>query len=540
MTPDVDRQTRLGTRVGGRLSFLFKQPGKTRQTPERGLKRDAFTLGTMPWPWEIGEGSRKQAYQDFEAMDNDDGIIASCLDTIADYATTSEDRAGRAFHFESTRGVDDPQITKAIEILDRMCERTQLWLPQRARDDVRAMVKYGNWFCEIIYAIGDDELSPASWDADFTQEELHIARVKPFPFPYQVVRNDDKFARQQHGRPGSCDPGEAAWEQYDDQGNLIAQWFPYEIVHFHHGRREALPYAVPIMQPIRRHWRRLRMKEDGMAVARITRAYPKLVHSILIPYGATPEEVEETVRQYVDAVGQRKHMGVDSDGNVSTELQKTPVDVDTDFYLAAYYDQDMNVIKGDVKELQGSNPHLSDLTDIEWDVARMLARMRVPMKYLNLHLESAAPFVDSDQESPDQAFGRLILDVQHSYMAGLWQLCVIELVLHGINPMAVAQDLRIVMPSVSLVGSHLEARILNLRAQTAVMWDDLGLPESVVGRQILDMTDQEIAEWRRKREQQRNVGSTEEGETNGRGQRDRIIRQYVQPERNQDPPRSGS
>lgn len=532
---DIERPTRLGGRVGGRLSFLFKQPGKTKQTPERGPKRQGFFEGSMRWPWEV-DGGRKQRYMDFEAMDEDDGIISSCLDTIADYATTSEDRAGRAFRFDNLSSTNsDNQVGEAIDILNRMCERTQLWQPQRSRDDVRAMVKYGNWFMEIIYAIGNEELSPAMWDADFTSDELHIARVKPFPFPYQIRRNDDKFGRQVHGTPGNSKEGEAAWEQYDDQGSLVAQWHPYEIVHFHHGRREALPYAVPIMQPLRRHWRRLRMKEDGMAVARITRAYPKLVHQILIPWGATPDEVEEEVNRYIESVGQRKHIGIDSDGNASTELQKTPVDVDTDFYLASYYDSDGNIISGDVKELQGSNPHLADLTDIEWDVARMLARMRVPMKYLNLHLESAAPFVDSDQESPDQAFGRLILDVQHSYMAGLWQLCVIELVLHGINPMEVAKDIRIIMPPVSLVGSHLEARILNLRAQTAIIWDDLGLPESVVGRQMLDMTEQEIEEWRRTRE--RDQGS--EGEdNNGRQKRDRILRQYVQPEQNQDPPRS--
>lgn len=525
------------------LNGLFR-PAAT-ETSERGRKRTGGLYGMGSYPWDVAvDATRRERFNDINDMDADDGIIGSCLDVIADYATTRGDHSGAAFRFEpaAAPGTDTTLLMRAIDICERMVERTGINDPVRCWDETRAMVKYGDWFWEAIFAADGEELSPMQWFAAGSARpgQLRVERVKPFPKPYLIVRNEDDKGRQLSGVPGEAKPGECAWEQYDEGGNLIAQWAPYEIIHLWFGRREGGPYACPVLDSLRRHWRRLRMKEDGLAVARITRAYTQTVHKVLVPIGSSPTEIEEAIAAHKQAMTEETQVGADASARIATGLQKTPVDVPTDFYVACYYTSDGKILSGDIEQLPGTNPHIADLTDIEWDISRILARLRVPMKYLNLHLESATPFVDSDQESVDQAFGRLILNVQHAYRRGVWQLCVLELLLNGINPMEVANQIRIVMPQVSLMGSHLEARILNLRAQTAIMWDDLHIPADMIGSDVLAMTQREVEAWKLARAEARAQAEADaEGVENDRSDRRERIRQtYIQPERSQDPPRT--
>lgn len=494
-------------------------------TPERGHKAMAPQFPAMPWPWNTQPG-RQQQYHDLEEMDSEDGIIGKCLDTLADYAVTADEGDKKqAFWFEGK--------PEHVEILEAMAERTQL--RERCWDDVRAMVKYGNWFWEVLFAAGGQELRPSDW-LTAGDQQLQVARIKQFPFPYQMNRNEDQFGRQLQGRPGEVEPGKAAWEQYDDAGNLVAQWTPYEIVHLWFGPREGKAYARPILEYLRRHWRRLRAKEDGMAVARITRAFPQLAHRVLVPYGATPEQVKEAVDLYKESMtGTGSFSADDTTGQITTELTKTPIDVFTDFYLVAYYKEDGTVISGSIEELEGSNPHLADLTDIYWDISRMLVRLGVPIKYLSLNLESAKAFVEQDQESVDEAFARLILNEQAAYKRAVWMVCTLELLLHGINPMEAAEDLSIIMAPVSLMGSHVQARIMNLRAQTALMWEKLQIPSGLVGKKLLDMTTAEVEKWQKEREKRQANGEATDDEAI-----DNMLESYTQPERSSEPARATS
>jgi len=534
--------------IAGLMRRIAKWFGpKPGETKERG--RHGQSHGTLPgdFPWEISDG-RKEQFEDIQAMDADDGVIARCLDLIAERATIGEG-AQHAYWFtvkpstparegdDEDDGGSESERNEAAEsaagILNEMLLRTGLNDAQRCWDDTRAVTKFGNWFWELTFGLGREPGRVRLYDTGPEDQGKtgYVSRVKAFPYPYQVRCNVDAIAEKRTGRPGKCKPGAAAWEQYDDAGNLIAQWDAYEIVHCVHGNRQGNVYAIPMLDSLRRIWRRLRMKEDSMATARITRAYPRLKHRILVPKGATADEVQRAFDLYQENITSRQQISAnDTTNEISTGMHKSPVDVETDFYMVAYYTDDGKLIAGDVDEIGGDAPHLADLTDIYWDMTRMLTRIGVPMKYLNMYLESAKPFVDSDNESVDEAFSRLILRLQTNYQTAVWHICMIELLMQGINPMDVADQLAMDMAPVSLVGSHIKSRILNLRAQTAIIWDKLGFPDELIGTEVLDLTGTAVKKWTKERETRRQRGDEATDE-----ERDEIIERYTQPERTSDP-----
>ena len=547
--PKVKSAPRFVSSIMSGLKRIFGR--KSGESVERGQYQPQVPFGNSAFPWELeAEGGRKEQWDDIEAMDDDDGVIARCLDLIAERATIAEDDL-HAYWFEASatapgREGDEEEgevearkeaAQNAARVLNEMLLRTGLNDADRCFDDVRAMTKHANWFWELTFGHEAKDGAVRLFDSGVTKGGSlpYVARVKPFPYSYQMKCNVDAIAEKRTGRPGHCKPGEAAWEQYDGSGNLIAQWNAYEIVHGAFGARQGTIYAVPILQPLRRHWRRLRTKEDSLAIARITRAYPRLKHQILVPFGAMPAEVQAHFDLYKENITARKEMSADANGNVSTMMHKSPVDVETDFYQTAYYTDSGALIAGDVDEVGGTVPHLADLTDIYWDMSRILARIGVPVKYLNIYMESSRPFVENDQESVDEAFTRFILRLQASYKRAVWQVAVLELLLNGINPMDVADHLSMRMASVSLVGSHIKSRILNLRAQTAIMWQTMGFPEEVVGTEILDLTQAQVDKWKSEREEMR-----QRGEETSDEDREAVSKTYTQPERSSDPSQTPS
>ena len=64
------------------------------------------------------------------------------------------------------------------------------------------------------------------------------------------------------------------------------------------------------------------MKEDGLAVARLTRAYPRQVHEVLVPYGASPEQVGEAVDLYKDSIKSETSFAADDTTGAITALQQ--------------------------------------------------------------------------------------------------------------------------------------------------------------------------------------------------------------------------
>jgi len=543
MDPRLKRQPRFVSRMlNGIKDFFSRRPG---ESEERGEYNSSSNALTGPFPWDV-IGERKEQWDDIEAMDDDDGVIARCLDIIAERATIGEDDL-HAYWFEASKsappreGSDDEgdsdiryeAAANAARVLNEMLIRTRLNDAERCFDDVRAMTKQGNWFWEMTFGDRSKGSRVRLFDSGAANGNgrPYVARVKPFPRSYQIQCNVDAIAEQRSGTPGNCKAGEAAWEQYSDSGDLLAQWSPYEIVHCAFGARQGLVYATPILQPLRRHWRRLRTKEDSLAIARIVRAYPRLKHQILVPLTATPDQVQKHFELYKQNITTRKDMSADiTSGAITTSMHQSPVDVETDFYNTAYYTDDGTVISGGVDEIGGNAPHLSDLTDIYWDMARILSRIGVPVKYLNIYLESAKPFVDADQESVDEAFTRMVMRLQTGYKRAVWQVAVMELLLNGINPMDVADHLTMGMAPVSLIGSHIEARILNLRAQTAIMWQTMGFPEDVIGSEILELTGMQVDKWNQERAEMQTKEDKVANE-----ERKAINETYVQPERNSDP-----
>jgi hypothetical protein len=234
--------------------------------------------------------------------------------------------------------------------------------------------------------------------------------------------------------------------------------------------------------------------EDSIAIARLTRAYPQRIHRIPVPLGANEHEVSGKVRQYRDLIGTDTTVPYDTDAAEFTVAQRdTPPAVDTAYYLPRYYNSDgSRTVDGDVENLEANNPNLQALEDIYLHLRRFLCAISVPADFLNLSVGQRA-FIDRTTPEKREAFLYTECALQLAEKQALKQVFDTQLLLHGINPLQAKYQ--IVLPPISPFEVEVATNIQLKRAQTAIMWQNLGIPVELVGRKALQMTQSEIDLW---------------------------------------------
>ncbi|RLI98311.1 MAG: hypothetical protein DRO99_01020 [Candidatus Aenigmatarchaeota archaeon] len=448
-----------------RIAQLFKKKEKEKpRSVEVGIK---YQQTELPW---VRFYSRQAIWKDLTDMDSEEPIVARALDIIARFATMFPE--GDVMGFD-LRGPDEE-----LEVLMPLLQNTQLqW---QSFQIVRDMVLHGNTFCEIIL-----------------NEDNEIVRLKQFPYSYQIQVNVDEYGNLKKGDPKQVMQynltGEAAYEQYSDTGQLLAAFWPYQIVHFAFGKQSGLPYAEPILACATGIWKRLRAKEDGLAIARLTRAYPQRVHKIPVPIQLNYDEVRRKIDSY------REQMDVDTTVTYDSTSagfrmvgQSSPTNVDTDYYLPRLYTPDGKFVDGDVENLPADNPYLTDLDDIYLDLRRLICALNVPLEYLNMRVGQRS-FVDKASEEAQESFAYLIRHVQMAYAHGLRQIFDLQLLLKGINPLEAKYEM--IFPVVSPIATKRSAQVDAIRANVAMVWAKLGIPAEVIGRSALHLSRDDLERW---------------------------------------------
>lgn len=345
------------------------------------------TVMSVPNLWKT-YSTRKNVYQDIERMDNEDETVAAALDIIADCSLSFSETAGSVFRITS----DDATVQNILTEFSRRVD-----LPNEIWQIVRDMVKHGNEFREVI----------------IDRQKMHIIALKQ-TVSYHLWPNTNEMGDKISG-----------WLVREDRdiytsqaGKLLAEW---QLCPFIFGSKRGF-LAVPPLASARRNWLRLSKIEDSMAIARLVRAYDKLVHRIPVKVENSRDEIMARIRSYKDAMSKRRML--------DTESTEAPLDVNSDFFIP-----DDGTGRGGVSILSSNNAQLTNLNDLIYHREKLLTRLQVPVTYLQIISAQKSHVASQGKKAGvDIQFARMLRRVQRCLESGLRRACDLELLLHGVEP----------------------------------------------------------------------------------------------------------
>ncbi len=361
------------------------------------------------------EFARKARYREYDEMDY--GAGAAQLDALVDACTVSDD--GRQYGFQVKAGA------KYQGVIDRIIERTDL--NRQIRTFLRTVAKYGDLFVAPVF---DEELNIVSFEA---------------PHPRQIKKNVDDSHRLQRGYDKDKDGKPTvplAFQMIDDTGHIVAGWeAPFmRHIRFDGVRQEHLHHHIYSMtsffEPMRKDWRKLQMIEEGMTIARLSRAYPTRVH-YLDHTGKTTDERQKATDNYIDRLKKRKLEG--------GSMVKHPVEVDEDLFASLGYRQDREGrLVPSLTKIDMLDPQIRGLTNIN-DVEYLLNKM-----FLRMSKEVVGISTDrEDINLQDVASSRMYLFCQRLFTEDLiWPVLRLGLLLKGY--IAKRSEVEIVWPDVAI------------------------------------------------------------------------------------------
>jgi len=394
--------------IGGALKKLFTPEGS--QPVPSGVAEPSITgfvdnqspITSLPNSWKVYM-DRKSVYQDLETMDNDDELVSTALDIFANHAFDHLPDAEIRMRFVSK----NEAVQKVLNDLDRRLNlRQDIW--QIGRD----AGLQGNTFREVVV----------------DQKKMQISRFKQ-TIGYQISPKQNEVGDKLPGWLAQTDS-----EFYTGGGRELEEW---QIIPIIYGSKSGF-FAKPPLASARKGYKRLSRMEDGMAVARMTRAYDRLAHHIPVKPNQSKEEILTTIRQYKDNIVRR---GVSATTEGDLTRSASPYDVDTDFFLP-----EDGTGRGRIEVLTSTNNQLGNLNDLNYHREKLLSRLKVPTSYLQImstqktHLKSGS----SGGGDVEKEFAKELKQLQSIVRAAIRRLADIELMLHSITPSEDLYDIELV------------------------------------------------------------------------------------------------
>lgn len=417
------------------------------------LEMDYSASSMLPTQWRVYE-DRKSIYRDIVRMDAEDEWISTALDIIADAAVDfrQADNSDRTVSFEVR--TEDEKIKEVLEgLTERLKLHDELW------QIIRDMVKHGNYLPEVL----------------IDRKRNLIVSLKP-TVSYQIWPNT--------ATTGEKIPGWSYIPDHTVQTSSTVQLQEWQICPFIFGAKRGGCIATPMLASARRNWSRLAKIEDGMAVARLTRAYDKLVHKIPADPQWTQERTLATVKQYINNITRKRI--VNSDGSLTQT--DSPMSETTDFYLLDFGDN-----KGGIQPLTSTNQQLGNLNDVYYLREKLIARLRVPSSFLQITSAQKTHLKSGAVGDVDIQFASFMRGVLSATRAGLRRLFDLELMLNGIVPDI--NSYSIAMAEIRSRDPLEEAKVELTNAQAATYFVEAfgTLPPKLIADKFLTLTPEQQA-----------------------------------------------
>jgi hypothetical protein len=439
---------------------VYQQPATLRTSQTGAADTASMSIGHQAWrvAWD-----RRSIYFDLKEMAQNDPLISTALDVIADCTTGFEDTD--ADSFEWTMETENEKALKLLNDMKKRCE-----LGPECWQIVHGFVEFGEEYRELVI---DDQ---------------QIVRAFVSLPSYTISPKVDARGNRTGG-----------WEQrpegvYQKEPIQFEEW---QIVPFIYGVKRG-HFGTGLMLPARRTWKRLVRIEDGMALARLVRSYDRLVHGVPVPPNAPLAQQMEFVREYRKNMLKRR--GVDENGNL---LQReNPFQVETDIFVP----QD-GTNRGDVNLLESKNNQLQYIEDVLYHQATLISRTKVPAKYLNLTRKSGA-LTDGGMTAEDIQFARTLRQAQAVLRHGLVRMASYALAMQGYDADLIGVSVN--LPKISTEDILKDAKIQFTEAQAAEIFSnilkDREVPWELVAEKYMGLSEDETAmlgKWVDVREKER-------------------------------------
>jgi len=344
--------------------------------------------------------SRRELYATYDEMDEELPEFSSAMNIYADNATRGDSDGSVRLTLKS----EDARVQKILtDTRDLLRLEDKLW--PLARD----LAKYGERAVENIVH----------------EDTFDIIRLKPLPTSHIIERYDE------YGRP--MDP---PFAQLDDKGEQVATFEDWQVIYFANKKSLSDTFGTSLARAAIRAWQQLRMMEDAVVIARLTRAHNRLAY--LVDTGSlTPQEAQKHLQKVKAHLSKRRTIDPKT-GKMDTSYN--PMQVEADVFVATNKES-----KADVKVLQGDLT-VGNLADLEYFQQKIFTALQVPKPYLAHEKDTRTKSVVTAQ---DIQFARSVRRIQQVMAEGLRKLFDFALLLKGINPRKVQYTIG--FPVISIV-----------------------------------------------------------------------------------------
>ena len=379
-------------------------------------------------------------YSEYDAMDQD-AIVASALDIVADEATLKNDM-GEVLQIRSS----DENIQKILYNLfyDVLNVEFNLW------PWIRNMCKYGDFFLklEIAEKFGVYNVIPYT--------AFHISREEGYD------KDKPQDIRYKYSPDGVTETGYYNVPNAGDSANAI-YFDNYEMAHFRLlTDMNFLPYGRSYIEPGRKLYKQYVLMEDAMMIHRIVRAPEKRIFYMNVG-SIPPNEVDSFMEKTISKLKRTPHMDEETgEYNMKYNLQNLL----EDFYIPIRGNDSTTKIEN----IGGLN--FDGIQDVEYLREKLFAALKVPKAFMgyDANLEGKATLA-----AQDIRFARTIERIQRIFTSELYKIALIHLYTQGYRDESLTNfDLSLTTPS-----------IIYDQEKIALMTDKMGLAQSMLDSKII-------------------------------------------------------
>ena len=414
---------------------------------------------------------RPLLYSDYDAMDQD-AIIASALDIVADEATLKNDM-GEVLAIKSA----DEDIQKILYNLfyDVLNIEFNLW------SWIRNMCKYGDFFLklEIAEKFGVYNVIPYT--------AFHIERIEGqigIDAETGEANNpqDVRFRFEPDG-VSSSSYGYYNVPNSGDQASSII-FDNYEMAHFRLlSDMNFLPYGRSYIEPARKLFKQYTLMEDAMLIHRIVRAPEKRIFYMNV--GAIPPNE-------VDAFMEK----------TLSKLKRTPfVDEDTGEYNLKYNMQ--NILEDFYIPVRGNDQatKIENLNGLQWDGIqdveylrdKLFAALKVPKQFMGYDENSDGKATLAAQ---DIRFARTIERIQRIVVSELYKIALVHLYTQGYRDEQLG-NFELSLTNPSIIYDQERVALMKEKVELASqMMESKLLPTDWIYENIFHLSEDQFEEYR--------------------------------------------
>lgn len=405
-------------------------------------------------------------YSEYDMMDND-AIIASSLDIIADECTISGDM-NEVLHIKST----DENIQKTLYNLfyDILNIDFNMW------SWIRQMCKYGDFFLklEIADKIGVYNVIPYS--AFHIQREEGFDPENPYSIRYQYLEN---------GATGFSNSGYYSYNQNSNTTNEKGIYFDnFEMAHLRLiSDSNYLPYGRSYLEPARKLYKQYSLMEDAMLIHRIVRAPQKRVFYINVG-SLPPNEIEPFMQK---TISNMKRVPVVDPETGEYNLRYNIQNSLEDFYIP---------MRGNDTSTKIDNvPGLeyTAIDDVKYLRDKLFAALKVPKEFLGYTENTEGK---STLSALDIRFSRTIDRIQKIVVSELYKIALVHLYTQGYKEDSLT-NFELSLNSPSIIYEQEKINLMKEKVELAgSMMEKQLFPTDYIYENIFHMSEEQYSGYR--------------------------------------------